>query len=240
MVTLDIRCPRVAINYRGPTNWIGVDVKSVTDKIPPTSDPRCGEDRGYQAHRVRGEFACIPCKDAHSLARILFREARPDHVKSVRMEWESANNERRKRYHLERHKANREKERAYAKEYRRLNPEKYLEATRRWAILHQPHLKEYKNRNRDLYNRASARRTARERGVGHSPYSEVQVLSLYGQDCYLCGEPVDLTAPRSAGKKGWELGLHIEHVVALINGGHDNLENVRPSHGKCNLLKGRK
>jgi 5-methylcytosine-specific restriction endonuclease McrA len=31
--------------------------------------------------------------------------------------------------------------------------------------------------------------------------------------------------------------LHIDHVYPLSKGGLDTLENVRPSHGKCNIVK---
>jgi len=34
----------------------------VTEKIPPTDDPRCGSHAGYQAHRRRGEYACDKCR----------------------------------------------------------------------------------------------------------------------------------------------------------------------------------
>ena len=36
-------------------------------KPPPTDTGACGESRGYQRHRKRGEQACGPCLAAHSL-----------------------------------------------------------------------------------------------------------------------------------------------------------------------------
>jgi hypothetical protein len=68
-------------------------------------------------------------------------------------------------------------------------------------------------------------------------YSEAQVLLTYGQTCHICQTPVDLNAPRQAGKPGWEKGLHIDHVYPLSRGGLDTIENVRPSHGQCNVIK---
>lgn len=32
----------------------------------PQTDPRCGSDRGYQAHRRRNEVPCRACCDAHA------------------------------------------------------------------------------------------------------------------------------------------------------------------------------
>lgn len=85
---------------------------------------------------------------------------------------------------------------------------------------------------------------ARERSKNRSrrakiamPYNELQVIALYGGDCYLCGLGIDFTAPRRTGIEGWENGLHIDHLVPLAKGGVDTLENVRPTHGLCNLRK---
>ncbi len=81
------------------------------------------------------------------------------------------------------------------------------------------------------------KRRARQRENTHSPYTLEQMFDAYGTDCYLCGEAIDLTAPRQTGQEGWEKGLHIEHYVDIALGGDDTLENVRPAHGLCNLTK---
>ena len=70
---------------------------------------------------------------------------------------------------------------------------------------------------------------------GH--YSDQQVLETYGTNCHICSLPIDLDAPRKTGDPGWEKGLHIDHVYPLSKGGLDTLENVRPAHGKCNVIK---
>ena len=80
------------------------------------------------------------------------------------------------------------------------------------------------------------RRGRRYKGeVGY--YSDLEVLEIYGSNCHICNEPIDLNAPRQCGKPGWEKGLHIDHVYPLSKGGLDTLENVRPSHGQCNIIK---
>ena len=60
---------------------------------------------------------------------------------------------------------------------------------------------------------------------------------MYGSDCHICLNPIDLLAPRQPGIKGWEYGLHIDHVIPLSKGGPDTLGNVRPAHGSCNVKK---
>jgi len=95
--------------------------------------------------------------------------------------------------------------------------------------------------NRLETNRQNKRkRRAKKFGGGFSPYTEADVFEMWGTCCHLCGEEVDLDAPRLIGKIGWERGLHLEHVVDLAKGGDDVVENVKPSHGICNLRKPKK
>lgn len=63
------------------------------------------------------------------------------------------------------------------------------------------------------------------------------VVNWYGSDCYLCGTSIDMTASRAVGEGDWHYGLHIDHVVPRKLGGTDDIENLRPAHGICNLKK---
>lgn len=89
----------------------------------------------------------------------------------------------------------------------------------------------------EIARSAKRRRKARKLQNGIEYYTEQQVLAKYGSTCYLCKEPIDMDAPRTTWTKGWEKGLHIEHVVDIALGGPDTLDNVRPSHAICNLRK---
>jgi 5-methylcytosine-specific restriction endonuclease McrA len=111
----------------------------------------------------------------------------------------------------------REAERARVKKWRDENPSKERERTLRNSRLR----KQLKRQTSEAYTVA-------------------QLVETYGSLCYLCGEEIDLTAPRKTGTPGWERGLHVDHLVSITEGGPDNLENARPSHGKCNLKKGRR
>jgi DNA-nicking Smr family endonuclease len=82
-------------------------------------------------------------------------------------------------------------------------------------------------------------RRATMQNVYAEKYSTHDVLDMYGTCCHLCGEEVDLLAPRRVGAEGWQLGLHIDHVIQIAHGGPDTLENVRPAHGLCNLRRPR-
>ena len=83
----------------------------------------------------------------------------------------------------------------------------------------------------------NARRHFRRNNTFPGNYSDSDVLSTYGIDCHICQTSIDLNAPRQVGQPGWEKGLHIDHVYPLSKGGLDTLENVRPSHGQCNIIK---
>jgi 5-methylcytosine-specific restriction endonuclease McrA len=98
--------------------------------------------------------------------------------------------------------------------------------------------KEYNRTNRNKNNKTRFKKL--ETTPEYSFYSANTVIAKYGNTCHLCGEAIDLSAPRQTGLEGWDRGLHIDHVVPLSKGGKDTLENVRPSHGWCNLSKNNK
>ena len=96
-----------------------------------------------------------------------------------------------------------------------------------------------------VYNRTKRAKTNKSRFARSSSnksnyFSVNTVIDAYGSDCHLCDKPIDLTAPRKVGVNGWEMSLHIDHVIPLSKGGDDTLENVRPSHAQCNLNKSAK
>ena len=57
-------------------------------------------------------------------------------------------------------------------------------------------------------------------------FSANMVIETYGTDCHLCGGEIDLLAPRTTGKPGWEKSLHIDHVIPLSRGGDLSLIHI--------------
>ena len=112
----------------------------------------------------------------------------------------------------------------------RRDPEKYKEQDR-------DYYKRYPEKMTEVNRKKERKRRARLRQVLREIYSTQEVLDKWGTNCHICDESIDLTATRHTGEPGWERGLHLEHVIALIDGGHDTLENVKPAHAKCNLDK---
>ena len=64
------------------------------------------------------------------------------------------------------------------------------------------------------------------------------MFEIYGIECYLCNESIDLDAPRTG--VGSELSSWPDHSTPTSRGGSNTLENVRPCHRKCNESKGTK
>lgn len=125
--------------------------------------------------------------------------------------------------------ANPDKVKAINKTYRITNFEKRKAEGRAWKKAHPEK------------GRANCRkRNALKRNNECVDYTEQQVLKTYGTNCNICSLPVDLKAARKVGLPGWENGLHIDHLLPVSKGGPDTLENVRPTHGLCNITKNNK
>lgn len=130
-------------------------------------------------------------------------------------------------------KANPEKTRLKNQKWRKNNSQKIKISSKTWI---KNNLDKHRANKRSQQNR----RKAKKKGNGWEPYTEEQMLSKYGSICYLCNEEIDFKAPRQCGKPGWERSFWIEHVIPVSKGGPDTLDNVRPSHGLCNLNKSNK
>jgi 5-methylcytosine-specific restriction endonuclease McrA len=132
------------------------------------------------------------------------------------------------------------------KQWREDNHEALLEAKRLYREANAVELAEkqkaYAKSNPDivkrLRNQSERRRRARLAGVNTENITDAEMLLRWGTDCYLCGEEIDLEAPRRSGQPGWQRSLWRDHVIPVSRSGHDTLDNVRPTHAICNLRKG--
>lgn len=59
-----------------------------------------------------------------------------------------------------------------------------------------------------------------------------QLRARDGDDCYVCGLPIDPAIP-----PGTAQGETVEHVIPRSMGGSDERDNLRLSHGRCNLTR---
>ena len=58
-----------------------------------------------------------------------------------------------------------------------------------------------------------------------------------GDDCAICGEPIDFTLPPSPAPQR-SMNATIDHRVSRADGGRDSLANLQLAHGRCNQRKG--
>lgn len=96
---------------------------------------------------------------------------------------------------------------------------------------------ELKRRPDQIRSNSRRSRARRLLVLNNNVILEKDILERYGTSCHICKDPIDLNAPRQVGKEGWERGLHIDHVIPLSRGGDNTIENVKPSHGYCNITK---
>lgn len=145
-----------------------------------------------------------------------YRERTKDYQYERKRKWREANSKHIASLHKFWRENNKEKAKEARKNWRNSNPDRHKENIRK----------------------ASRIRRARVKGAYCYPYSKQEVLNAYGSSCHLCQLPIDLNASRLIGSRGWENGLHIDHLVPIAKGGDDTLGNVRPAHGLCNVKKG--
>ena len=216
-----------------------------SDKPHPTVDGRCGTYNGYATHRRRKEQACDPCleaKCAYALEQRLrnpertrlqnkkWKKSNSDQVKSSAVEYYRVNQERIKQMSATWRSQNSERVKAHGKEWREANRERKKTTNKKWRQA---------NPEKELATRR--RRRARKLNRPSEHYTVHEILNIYGSDCHICGNTIDLNAPRGSGRKiGWELGLHLDHVIPLAVGGTDLKSNVRPAHAVCNIKKGKR
>ena len=131
----------------------------------------------------------------------------------------------------------------YNKAYYDANTEKFLAMQAAWREKNREkerlRHKIYRQANKDKHAGYERKRRAIKRQAVAEFYTTEDVLNLHGTNCHICNKPIDLLASRRVGRQNWENGLHIDHIIPISKQGSDTLENVRPSHGLCNLKKNR-
>ena len=133
----------------------------------------------------------------------------------------------------------------YQKAYYWANRERVLEISRKAGAKYRAANKEkiaqhqriYKQNNKEAMAIIEAKRRTLKMELKHEKYLLEDIISKWGTNCHLCDQPIDLNAERRVGRNGWEMGLHLDHAISLSNGGSDTIDNVKPSHGACNIKK---
>jgi len=139
-------------------------------------------------------------KDEKLAANAKWRIKNPDKVKILSARYRTA--------HLE--KERERSTRNYAE-----NPRKARAATARWHAANPEKEREHKNN----------RRARKQNAEGYASAEQIIArCQLYGQLCYLCGNPAEA----------------VDHVIPLSAGGSNWPSNLRPICKRCNSVKGAK
>ena len=174
------------------------------------------------------------------MARKVYKEERRAWDKKYR----EKNKKRRSDYDKNYRESKGDEYRAKKRAYYYLNKEKIYEKIKEYQLQNKEKVREWKRdyvkRNPEVARQAKRRRRAKEKSVASEVYTTDEVLALYGTNCFICKTPIDLEAPRQCGKPGWQHALHIDHLIPISKGGSDSIDNVRPTHGKCNIRKSMK
>jgi hypothetical protein len=192
--------------------------------------PKCGQIKPYSdwgKNKSKKDGLASECKVCHAAASAAWRTANPEEQKRRSREQFAKNREKSNAKRQENYWANQEREREHRKRYYAKTMETQRQTSKEWRKNNPEKLREQNRRTR-----------AQRAAVPTERYSCEDVLNKWGTNCHLCGEPIDLSAPRATYQAGWERGLQLDHVIPISSGGPDILSNVKPSHGKCNIGKG--
>jgi hypothetical protein len=207
---------------------------------------KCGETKDINAFGKRADtkdgYKTI-CKDCCNINQRKW--SKTEKAQTYKKMWKQANPEKVKTYSKNYWSRNPEKlqvKRARSdKAWRARYPEKANSKARSWRAANPDKVKEinkrFRAKNPNKPKDDARARRARLLQVPFEKLTEIQILNKWGTNCHICFLPIELDAPRQPGVAGWEKGLHLDHVIRISEGGPDTLENIKPSHGLCNLRK---
>ena len=218
--------PRDVSPSGGMTNiWLGdADMPIVTEK----KCSRCGWVKPISEFQKRRTINSKPSKLCESCREITRRWA--SNNKASNHKWQDENREKanasKKKWRLENPDIQKNAKIAWYA----LNKERTATVTKIWKLLNPEKLKEYEinyvtNNREKVYQKARNRRARKKLAIGKITAKEWQELcNKYGNKCLCCGRS--------------DVRLTQDHVVPLVLGGTNTIENAQPLCLSCNSKKG--
>lgn len=120
--------------------------------------------------------------------------------------------------------------------YRLKSAERWHETSHLYAERKNEYQRGYRKENHEKY-KVISRERALKKGITTDWHSWDDITAEHGNICYLCETEVDLEL-----EHGWSDSKSEDHVIPIHLEGSpgDVIENVRWTHMRCNLRKGRK
>lgn len=158
-----------------------------------------------------------------------WKDGHKEQVKKQRKRYLLAHLEHLKNCHKKWIKDNRIACRRYCKNYYAKNKKRLQTMNRKWKLEHKDYMKKYMQ-NEDNYSKKlflnSRRRALRKNAEGSHTLEEWELLKKqYGFTCPSCK------------KKEPEIRLTEDHIIPLVKGGSDYIENIQPLCKSCNCSK---
>lgn len=178
----------------------------------------------YPKHRGMANGINSRCKVCHRAKSYAWRDANKQAVLKSNRDYHQKNKEVRNAGRKQRYNSNWEYYYQWRKDYYLKTAEKQKQSSKDW-----------RKNNPEKFMIQQRRRRAKEQSVPSEPYTWMEIIQIHGDNCWLCGQVIDLEAPRKPGQPGWENGLHLDHVIPILINGPDLKWNVQPTHGLCNL-----
>ena len=175
-------------------------------------------------------------EDNREYLREQSREYRINNIEKVRKSdrrYRAENIHKLREADREYYKKNSDVIKAYQKEYAKDNPEKISRRGREYRAKNKAKLAQYFRRYREKYpeRKAAYRRNRRARKKNaegsHTPDDILHILELQDHKCNYC-----ITRVRDS--------YHVDHIIALMNGGTNWPSNLQILCPSCNLSKGAK
>jgi len=190
----------------------------------------CKQIKSYdQFHRnkSRPTGRSDSCKQCRMKETAESRDRNRDSINAKNREYHQKNKDLRNAIRKKRfHSVPAEVRKAYRQKWYQDNKEKSVQKSREW-----------RKNNKEQISAQHAARRARKLKTISDGWKATDVLARWGNVCNICGKEIDLNAPRKGPEKGWENGLHFDHVLPLAKGGTDTFDNIKPAHALCNLRK---
>jgi 5-methylcytosine-specific restriction endonuclease McrA len=183
---------------------------------------------GKQKHGLHGlRSRCKSCRAAEAIAA---RLADPEKFKARSLNWYRANKERAQERLSKWQKENKDQVNAKSKRWRDKNRKEIAEYNRAYKTENRSFVtqlaKKWRTSNPEMAALQRRLRRARKKNSGgtHTKHDIERIHKLQRGCCAVCKKPLNQK-------------YHVDHVIALANGGSNGPENLQLLHPRCNQIK---